>query len=293
MNILLLQLTGLNVKLLLFISLFFITHVVYANSIDPQLAVAEHNKWRNQLNRGELGNQPIPNPYVSDMYWDQSLADAAQSHTDKCIWEHSGTGGENLYASTAGSIEEGIRLWVEEESDYHYSPIGALSNGAVTGHYTQVVWDSSLRIGCAKTQCNPIKNSDGSTLFNGAMYACQYRNSGNWIGQFPYRTSGTVSSKVEYTGANSNLNFQLLQVDKQVFRAKLKIKSIAPVVFEIISYEVLDKLSLAAIELSDAAVFKENLLVIPELSINGKNHYEAVLKYIGELDFELIEFNEH
>lgn len=96
-----------------------------------------------------------------------------------------------------------------------------------------------------------------------------------------------------YSGANANLNFQLVQVGQQIFRAKMKIKSYAPIVFETISYELVDNLSLADIELSDTAVFKESLLVIPKLSINGSNHYEAVLKHIGELNFELVELSEH
>lgn len=275
------------VKYLVFLVLLSISYLSYANSIDPQTAVSEHNKWRNLLNQGELGMQPRPNPFISEMYWDQSLADSSQVHADKCVWAHSGTGGENLYVhSASGSIEEGVRLWVAEQADFDYSPI-SLDNFSAVGHYTQVVWHNSLRVGCAKTQCN---NIEGLT-FSGTIYVCQYRENGNFLDQYPYSITGQPSTEVAYTGANTNLQFQLIKVGDDIFRALLKIKTFAPLIFETITYELVEQVDIS--QFSNMAEFKGDMLMIPELSIDGVNKYEAVLKHLGGLEFEVIDYSEH
>ncbi|CAK9327998.1 unnamed protein product [Citrullus colocynthis] len=47
---------------------------------------------------------------------------------------------------------------------------------SVCGHYTQVVWKDSIRIGCAKANCRT----------GGAFIVCNYDPHGNIIGQRPY-----------------------------------------------------------------------------------------------------------
>ncbi|KAJ0009824.1 hypothetical protein Pint_34067 [Pistacia integerrima] len=48
--------------------------------------------------------------------------------------------------------------------------------GKVCGHYTQVVWRNSVRIGCAKVRCNN----------GGTFIGCNYAPPGNYVGQKPY-----------------------------------------------------------------------------------------------------------
>ena len=269
--------------------LFLASNIALAGSIDPETGVFEHNKWRNALNRGELGTQPRPDPFIQDMYWDAQLAESAQSHTDKCVWEHSNTGGENLYAQSGNgsTIADGIIAWKDEHHDYDFEPISANSAGPPIGHYTQLVWDESLRVGCAASQCKPLKLPDGSALWDGTYYACQYRESGNWIGELPYDVSGQNTSRVEYNSANSNLNFQLLKVGDSYFRAKMKLKSFAPLMFEFVTYQQIT--SSRAEGFNDIAYYDENTasLIVPRLSIDGSDRYFVELKHTGNLLFEI------
>ncbi|KAK7856648.1 basic form of pathogenesis-related protein 1 [Quercus suber] len=65
-------------------------------------------------------------------------------------------------------------LWVAEKNCYDYN-----RNTCVGGqclHYTQVVWRNSVRLGCARVQCN-----------NGWWFVtCSYDPPGNYDGQRPY-----------------------------------------------------------------------------------------------------------
>jgi peptidase inhibitor 16 len=274
-------------KFILFIYLLSLSTVTFSSSVNPDTAVNTHNHWRNLLNKGMLESQPIPNPFIPDMYWDESLAASAQAHSDQCVWQHSGTGGENLYAHTGswGSMEEGINLWAEEYKNYNYDTNMSI-NGSVVGHYTQVVWESSLRVGCGKTQCDPIINSDGSTLWSGTMYTCQYRSSGNWVGQKPYRISSIPTDQVDYTATNESLDFQLVNINGIIFRAKLKIKTTEPLIFEVLTYDQVDNIDVN--EYPDIAYSEGTSIIIPTLTIDGIDYYKAEIKHIGNLEYEVI-----
>jgi len=60
--------------------------------------------------------------------------------------------------------------------DYTYST-NSCASGKVCGHYTQVVWKNSTKIGCAGVVC-----SNGG----GIIYGCNYDPPGNYSGQKPY-----------------------------------------------------------------------------------------------------------
>jgi len=274
-------------KLILFIYLMLLASISSASSVDPEIAVNTHNYWRNLLNQGSLESQPVPNPYIADMYWDESLADSAQAHSDKCVWEHSGVSGENLYAHTGdmGSMEDGVNLWAQEHENYDYDSNTSI-NGNVIGHYTQVVWENTLKVGCGKTQCSPILKSDGSVLFTGTIYTCQYQQPGNWVGQKSYRTTASLTEQVAYNSNNQNLDFQLININGEVFRAKLTIKSTDPLVFAIISYEQVNNINLD--DYPDIAYFEGTSIIIPKLTIDGVTSYTAELKHIGNSEYEVI-----
>jgi pathogenesis-related protein 1 len=89
-----------------------------------------------------------------------------------------GTGyvGENIYAisgTTAAKPTDAVTLWMGEASSYNYS-----SNSGNAGHYTQVVWRDSVRIGCAIVNCPSMKYSN--------TILCDYSPGGNINGQRPY-----------------------------------------------------------------------------------------------------------
>jgi pathogenesis-related protein 1 len=98
-------------------------------------------------------------------------------HIGDCNLVHSqgGSYGENLEGSTGDlSVVDAVKLWVDEKASYDYNS-NTYAAGAVCGHYTQVVWRDSVRLGCAKVQCNN----------GGKFIGCNYDPPGNVIGQRP------------------------------------------------------------------------------------------------------------
>ena len=61
--------------------------------------------------------------------------------------------------------------WYDEVDRYNYNNPGF--SGA-TGHFTQVVWKDTKKLGCA------ISNCPGQ----GDIYVCHYDPAGNYAGQF-------------------------------------------------------------------------------------------------------------
>ncbi|GLT27525.1 hypothetical protein SLA2020_025120 [Shorea laevis] len=118
---------------------------------------------------------------VVPMTWNSTVAtyarDYLNQHIGDCEMVHSsGPYGENLaWGSADLSGTYAVKMWVDEKADYDYNSNSCAPN-AVCGHYTQVVWRNSVRLGCAKVKCN-----NGGTLIS-----CNYDPPGNYIGERPY-----------------------------------------------------------------------------------------------------------
>ncbi|GJY40645.1 pathogenesis-related protein 1 [Tanacetum coccineum] len=88
-----------------------------------------------------------------------SLLSFAQNYANQrqadCQLVHSQNGpyGENLAWGTALTGASAVNLWVGEKADYDYNS-NTCAPGKTCGHYTQVVWRQSVRLGCARVQCN-------------------------------------------------------------------------------------------------------------------------------------------
>ncbi|KAL3614396.1 hypothetical protein CASFOL_042470 [Castilleja foliolosa] len=121
---------------------------------------------------------------VGDMTWDADVAAFAQSYATErsidCSLIHSGnqTYGENIaegFETPSLSVVDAVNLWVNESLSYHYDS-NTCDYGKECGHYTQVVWRNSIRLGCARVKCN-----------NGGVFVtCNYSPPGNYIGERPY-----------------------------------------------------------------------------------------------------------
>ncbi len=146
----------------------------------------------NQARSGPL--DPPPSPALPPVSWDAILADSAYNYLSKCqssdgsMVSHnanrtedyatlggSGYVGENIYASSgsAATPTAAVTLWMSEASAYDYA-----ANSGSAGHYTQVVWRDSVRIGCAIVTCSALK-------FKNSIL-CDYAPGGNVNGQRPY-----------------------------------------------------------------------------------------------------------
>lgn len=132
--------------------------------------------------------------WVKGISWSNTVADSAekwakQLQSENCAFKHSTSSfrsgyGENLYyfwSSTArftGDNSVGaIRSFGEEKHDYNYDS-NTCAPWKVCGHYTQVVWEDTTKVGCARVSCN----SNGYK----EIYVCQYDPAGNYIGEKPY-----------------------------------------------------------------------------------------------------------
>lgn len=142
---------------------------------ETSLAQSSHQDFVDTHNaaRAQVGVAPLA--------WNDTVAAYAQRYANKraasgCAMEHSmGPYGENLaegYGELSG--EDAVKMWVSERANYDHR-----SNACVGGeclHYTQVVWRSSIHLGCARVKCS-----------NGWWFVtCNYDPPGNYEGERPY-----------------------------------------------------------------------------------------------------------
>lgn len=135
-----------------------------------------HNKARAAVN-------PVPAVSLPSLTWSETVAASAQSWADGCKFVHNSSTsyGENIYATTSSMTPaEVVAEWVKEKANYSYSSNTCSSS---CGHYTQVVWRDSQRLGCAVKNC-----TTGSPFGSGSwqFWVCNYDPPGNLNGARPY-----------------------------------------------------------------------------------------------------------
>lgn len=85
--------------------------------------------------------------------------------------------GENIYwgSGTAWTPTDAVKAWADEEKYYNYQANSCVE-GQMCGHYTQIVWKTTRRVGCARAVC------ESGDVF----MTCNYYPPGNYIGERPY-----------------------------------------------------------------------------------------------------------
>ncbi|KAK1257106.1 hypothetical protein QJS04_geneDACA024461 [Acorus gramineus] len=116
------------------------------------------------------------------LVWDRSLARYARRHAGRrkldCGMVHSmGPYGENIFWGTGWewTASDAVATWVNEHRFYNVTD-NTCAPRETCGHYTQVVWKDSLRVGCARVEC----------LNGGVFVSCNYDPPGNWVGESPF-----------------------------------------------------------------------------------------------------------
>jgi hypothetical protein len=119
--------------------------------------------------------------------WDDTLADHARAYAAVMArtgrFQHAeqpmgpGREGENLFMGSAGaySYAEMAGLWVAEKRQFSNGAFPAISTSGRwqdVGHYTQVVWRGTTRVGCA------LSSGGGQDYL-----VCRYAPPGNVWGQ--------------------------------------------------------------------------------------------------------------
>lgn len=137
---------------------------------------AAHNRARAEV-------MPPPSVPLPSLVWSDAVAATAQAWASRCKFDHNPDTpyGENIFASTGQTPAEAVVSdWVSEKKSYSYA---TNSCSGTCGHYTQVVWAKSLRLGCAAQSC-----TTGSPFGGGAwqLWVCNYDPPGNFPGQRPY-----------------------------------------------------------------------------------------------------------
>ncbi|CAG9940499.1 unnamed protein product [Clonostachys rosea f. rosea IK726] len=139
------------------------------------------------------------NHSVVAMEWDATLAQYAHNSASNCVWEHDmnqgdGNYGQNLASwGSTGDIDDlqistgaaaVTEQWYNGEEPL-YSSFYGLADPPMTdfhlwGHFTQLVWKDSNRVGCATVKCGA-----GTVLaYQGWYTICNYGSPGNYAGEY-------------------------------------------------------------------------------------------------------------
>jgi len=114
------------------------------------------------------------------LQWDASLARFAARYASHCQFKHSHGGyGENLAAGYP-SVTAAIQAWYAEKKSYSYQRARYTPG---TGHFTQMVWKASNKLGCAIVSCDGLHGTPGKFL------VCEYSPAGNVINPGYFKTN--------------------------------------------------------------------------------------------------------
>ena len=152
----------------------------------------KHNELRARVANGQEDGQPSAQN-MNKLEWDDELASNAQLWADQCpdgSWVvsdapphdpnrqtivYDGHVGQNMADSwnSQDNMDWGlstkVQAWYDEVKDWPAANVGSFSSVGATGvigHYTQVIWAESKKVGC------------------GVIY---YRDQSDWAANYPYR----------------------------------------------------------------------------------------------------------
>ncbi|XP_041071607.1 glioma pathogenesis-related protein 1-like [Carcharodon carcharias] len=152
-----------------------------------QDCVNQHNKFRSEV------SPPATNMFA--MTWDEALAKSAKAWSRTCMFKHNpslkkkGTVhptffpiGENIYISTGRfNVKTAIKRWNDEVFDYDYNT-NTCKPKKPCGHYTQLAWAKSYKVGCAVSDCPRGIKSSG-LKGPGVIFVCNYAPSAVYEGK--------------------------------------------------------------------------------------------------------------
>ncbi|KAI3886829.1 hypothetical protein MKW98_017181 [Papaver atlanticum] len=163
-------------------------HGTADDAVDRHQFISEHNAVRSKFSE-----QPLT--------WNSTLARYARRFASQrvgdCDMIHSnGPFGENIF--WGGKYEDysaayAVKSWASETSVYDPSKNSCQMN-AMCGHYTQIIWTTTKRMGCARVKCN-----------SGGVFAiCVYDPPGNFEGENPFgKLASDVATQMEGMASSS------------------------------------------------------------------------------------------
>ena len=159
----------------------------------PTLIIGQLDK--DKLSALQVHNDARTEVGVAPLVWSKKLEEQAQKYAKQIArtnnYKHSNTkDGENLamfyeyeehnkvktYIYSETPLYDASVAWYDEIKDYKYSKIKRYSIGPKIGHYTQMVWKDTKRVGIASAVSK-----------NGKVYVvARYYPAGNYLGEYPY-----------------------------------------------------------------------------------------------------------
>ena len=140
------------------------------NNVSIQQVVDAHNVYRKALG-------------IPPLSWSNELADYARDWGTNlvkrdCAFEHRPNNkyGENIFSGWGKqwTMLDAVDSWGDEKKNFDHN--SKTCTGGVCGHYTQMIWKKTTRVGCALVTCG-----NGSVIV-----VCNYAPAGNMGGEDPY-----------------------------------------------------------------------------------------------------------
>jgi hypothetical protein len=145
-----------------------------ASSSVAQEILTAHNQYRREVG-------------VPDLVWSDDLARDAKTWSNQLAssgrFEHSNdrnNQGENLWMGTSGAYSPTamVKGWGDEKKHFrmgNFPEVSTTRNWSDVGHYTQMVWRNTTKVGCA------VASGGGNDVLT-----CRYSSPGNYMGERPY-----------------------------------------------------------------------------------------------------------
>ncbi|XP_076820123.1 uncharacterized protein LOC143465620 [Clavelina lepadiformis] len=139
--------------------------------------VEKHNQLRSTLHSSDM----------RFMTWDDELAQISADYGTKCQFSHNQEGshskfknsiGENIYVAKSPpqtfDVSRAIQLWFDEKAEFDYKAL-TCTPGAKCGHYTQIAWAKTYKVGCSLTMCDEVTGFHKDSH----LFICNYSPAGN------------------------------------------------------------------------------------------------------------------
>ncbi|XP_036376033.1 glioma pathogenesis-related protein 1b [Megalops cyprinoides] len=210
---------ALRLPLILWLTVLMDSIILMQSAQEKQLPDITDQSFIDRCVKAHNDHRSRVNPAASDMLymtWDEALAKSARAWARNCKNFHNpllqtrgkvhptfSPVGENIWVGEPFStftVEGAVQKWFNEVAEYTYSTKECKS---VCGHYKQVVWAKSYKVGCAVQVC-PNGIEEFSNNPKSAIFVCNYGDAGNIKGHHPYK-EGTSCSGCPSDSCNNKL----------------------------------------------------------------------------------------